>query len=122
MAHLLFVINQLSSDFETVRPSSDATVLIYVEGRVTNQGKEETTGAGGVQLVDARGREFGDHEDAIRVAEPLVLDSFNPGVPKEFSTVFEVPADAAPGISLKATNFEIFGAEEQLIDLGLAAP
>jgi hypothetical protein len=76
---------------------------------------------GDLQLVDADGTEYGEHEDAALAGESLTLDSLNPNVPKTFSTVFEVPKDAVEGIRFRATDLAMFGPEEVMIDLGLAA-
>jgi hypothetical protein len=108
-------------DVFSVEPSSDRTLLVAVEGELTNTSQEELSTLGDLQLVDADGTEYGEHEDAALAGESLTLDSLNPNVPKTFSTVFEVPKDVVEGIRFRATDLAMFGPEEVMIDLGLAA-
>lgn len=111
--------SSFSSDMGSVETGSDETVLVKVSGKTVNRANEErSSGFSGLKLVDGSGTEYGEHEDAWLVADPLALDSFNPNVPKTFETIFEIPASAEE-IHFKATNFAMFGEESILIDLGL---
>lgn len=110
---------RFSSELSEVTAGSDETILVWVSGKVTNRSTEEDTTLGGnLYLTDDQDTKYGESEEGAMVAEPLALDSFNPNVPKKFSTIFEVPL-SAKGLKFMATDFATFSEETALIDLGL---
>lgn len=111
----------LEGDFETVTPGSERTILVRVAGEVVNTSNKEVSTLGNFVLVDGTGNEYGEHEDAAWVADPLVLDTFNPNVPKSFSTVFEVPRDVVDSLGFKATGLQMFSSDAEIIDLNLGS-
>lgn len=112
------IADGFSSEFSSIRVDSSATMLVQVTGTVTNRSSAEDTSLGNLYLVDASGARYGERGDAAQVSNPLALDSFNPNVPKKFSTVFEIPRSAR-GVKFEATDFASFSPETTLIDLGL---
>jgi hypothetical protein len=109
----------ISSDLGELAAGSDETILVVVSGTVTNRSKEEDATLGGnLYLLDDSKTKYGESDEAATVAKPLSLDSFNPNVPKKFSTVFEVPK-TAKGLKLMVTDFAVFGATTVPVDLGL---
>lgn len=108
-----------SDGFTEVKVGSDETTLVWVFGTVTNRSNEEDFTLGDLKLVDSKGIKYGENADAIMLAEGLILDSFNPNVPKKFSTIFEVPTSALHGLSFQATDFGAWSEKTGLINLGL---
>lgn len=101
----------------SVQVGSEETVLILIAGTVTNRSHREVTHIGDLYLVDESGARYGERDDASLVAAPLALDSFNPNVPKRFSTLFEVPRGAR-GLKFEATDFAPFSATTAWVELG----
>lgn len=124
--HMEWVISSVktaesfSSEFASIHADSSTTVLVLVTGMVTNRSSAEDTSIGNLYLVDASGARYGERGDAAQVSNPLALDSFNPNVPKKFSTVFEIPR-SAKGVKFEATDFGTFSPETALIELPVGA-
>ena len=111
--------NKIATELSEISVDSDETVFVVVSGTVTNRSNEEDTTLGGnIYMIDKKGAKYGEHEEASIVAEPLALDSFNPNVPKKFTTVFEIPKSAEE-LKLQVTDFAIFGEKTALINLNL---
>jgi hypothetical protein len=105
-----------SSDGLSVSAGSDESTMVLVTGTVTNRSNREVTHIGDLYLIDGQGRRYGEHDESLLVAKPLALDSFNPNVPKRFSTLFEVPRTAT-GLKFEATDFGLIRAQTALINL-----
>lgn len=109
---------RFSADFSEVSVGSDETILVWVYGKVTNRSSEEDVSLGNLYLVDSSGTKYGESDEGAMVADPLALDSFNPNVPKSFSTIFEVPR-SAKGLSFLATDFGMWSEKTAKVNLGL---
>ncbi len=109
----------VEGELDTLTPGSERTILVRIAGEVVNTSNKEISTLGNFVLVDDNGNEYGEHEDASWVADPLALDSFNPNVPKSFSTVFEVPKDVVDSLGFKATGLQMFSGSAEIIDLEL---
>lgn len=108
-----------SSEYAAVRTESNETILVWVSGKVTNRSNQiDSTFDGNLYLVDANGTKYGEKTEGALVAEPLALDTFNPNVPKRFSTIFEIPSTLR-NVKFQATNFAVFGEKTAFVDLAL---
>jgi formylglycine-generating enzyme required for sulfatase activity len=101
-----------------IEVGSPDTILLFVQGQVTNRSREKDVALGNLYVVDEEGTKYGEHDESSLVSSPLVMDSFNPNVPKSFSTVFEVPRKAK-GLKFEVSDFAILGEKTALIDLGI---
>jgi len=104
------VASGFSNDVSSVQADSSQSVLVFVSGTVTNRSNEEVTHIGNIYLVDNHGTRYGEKQEGALVANPLALESFNPNVPKKFSTIFEVPCTAS-GLKFEATDFGALSAD-----------
>lgn len=77
---------------------------------------------GGIELVDNQDRTFKSSSDAYsHIADEVrcpFIENLNPNLPKQCQLLFEVPANAE-GLHVKVGDLNMFGAEEQVINLGL---
>ena len=77
---------------------------------------------GGIELVDNQDRTFKSSSDTYsHIADEVrcpFIENLNPNLPKQCQLLFEVPANAE-GLHVKVGDLNMFGAEEQVINLGL---
>jgi len=107
-----------SGEYADVSTGSDETILVWIFGRVTNRSNNEDYSMGDLYLVDSKGTRYGESMDGAMVADPLAIPFFNPNVPVNFSTIFEVPA-SAEGLAFVATDFKAYRPDEERVELGL---
>lgn len=92
-------------------------VYVVVAVSVENQGKEARS-VSQLDLLDDEGRRFqGDFKDFGLEPPLLILESLNPGLTLEFSTVFDVPEDAK-GLMIRVSNLRVLGEDVAHISLG----
>ncbi len=95
--------------------------FIKVSGQVENVSSEELM-FDAPALIDAEGREFSTYSQSFSFIDESQkinwFDTFNPGISKTFSEIYEVPANAEE-LRFEATNLGTFNIETALIDLGL---
>jgi hypothetical protein len=99
--------------------------FITVQYKVTNTQPKDDSVLESCKLVDAKSREFGPMPDeALYVGngkKTMLLEQLPPSMPKEFWTIFEVPADAT-GLKFQARSLGPFP-DKKVVDLGqLPAP
>ena len=95
--------------------------FIQVHYKVTNKGKKEEMLLDQPKLVDDKSREYGPMEGENAYipakARTITLDTLQPSLPKEYWTVFEVPADAK-GLKFQFRGFSLLN-DKKTVDLGL---
>lgn len=95
--------------------------FVYVRYKVTNNTNEEQAVLFTPAVQDSKGRRFEELDD-LEFYLPegqtgMTMEQLPSGLPKTFSTIFEVPADAT-GILFLARNFSAWSKEEKGVELG----
>jgi hypothetical protein len=95
--------------------------FIYVRYKITNNTSEEQSVLFTPAVKDSKGRKFEEMDD-LEMYLPegqsgMTMEQLPSGLPKTFSAIFEVPADAN-GFSFLTRNFAAFGKEEKAVSLG----
>jgi hypothetical protein len=95
--------------------------FIYVRYRITNNTSEQQAVLFTPAVKDSKGRKFEELDD-LEMYLPegqtgMTMEQLPSGLPKTFSAIFEVPADAS-GFSFLTRNFATFGKEEKAVSLG----
>lgn len=95
--------------------------FIEVSMKITNNGQKEDSLLDLPAVVDSQGREFKPWERSSSFLPPggrgLAMSPLPPSLPKEFTEIYEVPADAA-GLKFKARALAAFG-DTRFVELGL---
>lgn len=95
--------------------------FIYVRYKVTNNTNEEQSVLFTPAVQDSKGRRFEEMDD-LEFYLPegqtgMTMEQLPSGLPKTFSAIFEVPADAS-GISFLTRNFDAWSKSEKSVELG----
>jgi len=108
--------NQFQPDLK-----SEGGFFVRVVFKITNLGKTEERLLSRPKLKDSQGREFNEVDNlAFFIPEgkkALMMEAIPPSLPKEFWSVYEVPADAT-GLRFMARELSITG-ETFPVDLAL---
>ena len=95
--------------------------FVYVRYKVTNNTNEEQSVLFTPAVQDSKGRRFEELNDlAFYLPEGqtgMTMEQLPSGLPKTFSAIFEVPADAT-GILFLTRNFATWSKEEKGVELG----
>ena len=102
--------------------ASTAGRFVEVRFAITNLTKKEDSILDLPAIVDDQGREFKPFDRSSSFlpagARDLAMAPLPPSLSKEFSEIYELPADAG-GLKFKARTLVAFG-DTKLVDLGLA--
>ena len=95
--------------------------FILVEFTVKNTTKEEDSIADSPVLIDSEGRKFSFGEELVMYlqgdATTITFEALPPGLGKQFSAIYEVPADST-GLAFQARELA-FSPSYKLVDLGI---
>jgi len=116
------ILRASESRYPTITKDKTTTgKFIEITMEVENLGTEMKT-VSNLKLVDDKGREFIPASDVSEWIpedkELFLIENLNPNVPRQFTLIYEVPADAT-GLKVKVGDLSLFGEEEALISLGL---
>jgi len=95
--------------------------FVLVRYKVTNRGKKPESILEPPKMLDDKAREYSrDDGEALYVppkSKTLGIEQLDPGVEKEYATLFDVPS-GAQGLKLQVRGFSLLG-EKRLVELGL---
>jgi hypothetical protein len=111
----------IASDNQFVDDLTTPGKFIRLTFEIENLSKDMVTYSG-IELVDNQDRTFKASTDAYsHIADEVrcvFIENLNPNIPKQCQLLFEVPANAE-GLHVKVGDLQIFGFDEQVINLGL---
>ena len=95
--------------------------FIFVRYKVTNNTNEEQSVLFTPAVQDSKGRRFEEMDD-LEMYLPegqtgMTMEQLPSGLPKTFTGIFEVPADAS-GMLFLTRDFSALGKEEKGVELG----
>ena len=102
------IADELPQLFDQTLKPRGKFVVVSVE--VENQGDEPET-LTELDLYDSKGRKFAPISELVEVEpEQIFFETANPGLPLQYTTVFDVPQDAE-GFTVTVSNLKLFGAK-----------
>lgn len=100
-------------------PKTAQGKYIVVVAEVENLAKEMKS-VTNLDLVDDKGRQFKASNDTFKLdpKQVMILENINPNMPYQYTTVFDVPKDAA-GLMVTVSDLATFGAKKAYVALGV---